>query len=109
MNACAALLGKQNSFGYFPRLLLRLLKRAGKDFGVLDEKDLWIYLRKRIHELRLEHYVRAANVGQFLDDLLRFLSRCHDELVTPEKYADYVPRLERGELPVPASRNRKIS
>ena len=26
-------------------------KRAGKDFGVLDDKDLWIYLRKRIHEL----------------------------------------------------------
>jgi DNA helicase-2/ATP-dependent DNA helicase PcrA len=49
----------------------------------------------------LEHYVRAANVGQFLNDLLGFLSRCHDELVTPEKYAEYVARLERGELPVP--------
>ena len=80
---------------------LDLLKRAGKDFGVLDEKDLWIYLRKRIHELHLEHYVRAANVGQFLNDLLGFLSRCHDELVTPEKYAEYVARLERGESPVP--------
>lgn len=78
-----------------------LLKRAGKDFGVLDEKDLWIYLRKRVHELHLEHYIRAANVGQFLDDLLRFLSRCHDELVTPEQYAAYVARLERGELSVP--------
>jgi DNA helicase-2/ATP-dependent DNA helicase PcrA len=80
---------------------LDLLKRAGKDFGVLDDKDLWIYLRKRLHELRLEHYVRAANVGKFLTDLLDFLSRCHDELVTPERYAEYVARLERGELPVP--------
>ena len=78
-----------------------LLARAGKKFDVLDEKDLWIYLRKRIHELCLEHYVRAANVAQFLNDLLGFLSRCHDELVTPEKYAEYVVRLERGELPVP--------
>jgi DNA helicase II / ATP-dependent DNA helicase PcrA len=78
-----------------------LLKRAKKDFGVLDEKDLWIYLRKRIHELHLQHYVRAANVAKFLNDLLDFLSRCHDELVTPEKYADYVGRLESGEYSVP--------
>ncbi len=97
----AALLGSKIHSATFHDYCLELLKRSRKDFGVLDEKDLWIYLRKRIHELRLEHYIRAANVGQFLDDLLRFLSRCHDELVTPEKYADYVARLERGELPIP--------
>jgi DNA helicase II / ATP-dependent DNA helicase PcrA len=78
-----------------------LLRRSKKDFGVLDEKDLWVYLRKRIHELRLEHYVRAANVAKFLNDLLDFLSRCHDELVTPEKYANYVARLESGEYSIP--------
>jgi DNA helicase-2/ATP-dependent DNA helicase PcrA len=96
-----ALLGKQIHSATFHDYCLELLKRAGKDFGVLDDKDLWIYLRKRVHELRLEHYIRAANVGQFLSDLLGFLSRCHDELVTPENYAEYVRRLERGELPVP--------
>ena len=95
------LLGKQIHSATFHDYCLDLLKRAGRDFGVLDEKDLWIYLRKRVHELHLEHYVRAANVGQFLNDLLGFLSRCHDELVTPEKYAEYVRRLERGELSVP--------
>jgi DNA helicase II / ATP-dependent DNA helicase PcrA len=95
------LLGKKIHSATFHDYCLDLLKRAGKDFGVLDEKDLWIYLRKRIHELHLEHYVRAANVGKFLTDLLDFLSRCHDEMMTPEKYADYVARLERGELPVP--------
>src|ERR1700719_2007343 len=79
----------------------KFLERVGQKFGVLDEQDLWIYLRKRIRELHLEHFVRAANVGQFLSDLLNFVSRCHDELVTPEKYAQYVDRLERGELPVP--------
>ncbi|HXY01018.1 MAG TPA: ATP-dependent DNA helicase, partial [Candidatus Limnocylindrales bacterium] len=51
--------------------------------------------------LHLEHYVRAANVAQFLNDLLEFISRCHDELVTPEKYAQYVASLERGEVPMP--------
>lgn len=96
-----ALLGKPIHSATFHDYCLDLLKRAGRDFGVLDEKDLWIYLRKRVRELHLEHYVRAANVGQFLNDLLGFLSRCHDELVTPEKYAEYVGRLERGELPIP--------
>jgi len=80
---------------------LKLLQRANQDFGVLDEKDLWIYLRRRIRELNLEYYIRAANIGQFLNDLLEFVSRCHDELVTPEKYAEYVERLERGEVPIP--------
>lgn len=80
---------------------LKLLGRVGRDFGVLDEKDLWIYLRRRIRDLHLEHYIRAANIGQFLNDLLDFVSRCHDELVTPEKYAEYVGRLERGEVPIP--------
>src|SRR6516164_611662 len=80
---------------------LKLLRRVGKDFGVLDEKDLWIYLRRRVRDLHLEHYIRAANVGQFLNDLLEFVNRCHDELVTPEKYARYVERLECGEVPIP--------
>jgi len=78
-----------------------LLIRCAKKFGVLDDKDLWIYARKRIRELRLNYFVRAANVSQFFDDLLDFIRRCHDELVGPEKYAEYVARLERGELPVP--------
>ena len=78
-----------------------LLKANGQGFGVLDDKDLWIYLRKRLRDLHLNYFVRAANVAQFLDDLLDFIRRCHDELVTPEKYAYYVGRLDRGELPVP--------
>lgn len=96
-----AQLGKQIHSATFHDYCFGLLKRARKGFGVLDEKDLWIFLRKRIRDLHLLHYVRAANVTQFLNDLLGFLSRCHDELVTPEMYAEYVARLERGELPVP--------
>jgi DNA helicase-2/ATP-dependent DNA helicase PcrA len=80
---------------------LELLRSAHKDFGVLDDTDLWIYLRRRLRDLHLEYFVRAANVGEFLRDLLTFMSRCHDELVTPEKYAQYVAKLESGELKVP--------
>ena len=97
----SALLGAEINSATFHDYCLDILKRAGRDFGVLDEKDLWIYLRKRVRDLHLEHYIRAANTGQFLNDLLGFLSRCHDELVTPERYTEYVSRLESGELPVP--------
>ncbi len=78
-----------------------LLQRRGLGFGVLDEKDLWVFLRRRIRDLRLKHFVRAANVGQFLFDLLDFMRRCQDELVGPAEYARYVGRLERGEVPLP--------
>ena len=93
--------GKMVNAATFHDYCLDMLKRVHKDFGVLDDKDLWIYLRRRIRELRLEHYIRAANVAQFLNDLLEFVSRCHDELVTPERYTEYVERLERGEVPIP--------
>jgi DNA helicase II / ATP-dependent DNA helicase PcrA len=80
---------------------LDLLKQTGKDFSVLDEADLWIYLRRRLRDLHLEYFVRAANVGEFLRDLLQFMSRCHDELVSPERYEQYVEKLASGELPIP--------
>ena len=78
-----------------------LLQRRGAGFGVLDEKDLWVYLRRRIRDLRLKHFVRAANVGQFLDSLLEFMRRCQDELLGPAEYTAYVERLERGEVALP--------
>jgi DNA helicase-2/ATP-dependent DNA helicase PcrA len=78
-----------------------LLNRNGKGFGVVDDKDLWIILRKRIPELNLNYFVRAANVSQFLTDLLEFMRRCQDELVGPEQYAAYLTKVERGELAVP--------
>ncbi len=78
-----------------------LLIAADRKFGVLDDKQLWIFLRKNLRELKLNHFVRAANVSKFLDDLLDFIRRCHDELVTPEAYRNYVCRLEKGELPIP--------
>ena len=85
-----------------------LLKRRGAAFQVLDDKELWVYLRRRIRELRLKYFVRAANVSQFLDDLLEFMRRCQDELVTPEEYAEYVARLERGDIPLPrVAKSRK--
>ncbi len=78
-----------------------LLRENGRQFEVVDDQDLWIYLRRRLRELNLKYFVRAASVSKFLEDLLKFMRHCHDELVSPEKYQEYVQRLERGELPIP--------
>ena len=78
-----------------------LLIDNGKKFGVLDEKDLWIYLRRRIRELNLNYFIKAARLSKFFEDLLTFFRHCHDELVSPEQYEEYVKKLERGELAVP--------
>jgi superfamily I DNA/RNA helicase/RecB family exonuclease len=78
-----------------------LLIRAGREFRVLDDQQLWIFLRRHIRELELKYYIRAASVGEFLKDLLEFMRRCHDELVSPEQYRAYLRRLEHGELTVP--------
>ena len=67
-----------------------LLRENGREFGVLDDQDLWIYLRRRLRELNLNYFVRAASVSKFLEDLLKFMRHCHDELVSPEKYQEYV-------------------
>ena len=76
----------------------KLLNRHDRGFEVLDDTDLTILLRKRIRQLKLKYYVRAARVGQFLADLLKFIQRCQDELVTPAAYRAYVQKLERGEV-----------
>ena len=78
-----------------------LLRENGRQFEVVDDQDLWIYLRRRLRELNLKYFVRAASVSKFLEDLLKFMRHCHDELVSPEKYQEYVQRLEGGELPIP--------
>ena len=78
-----------------------LLARAGRNFQVLDDQQLWIFLRRHIRELQLNYYIRAASVAEFLKDLLEFMRRCQDELVDPQQYREYVKRVERRDLPLP--------
>jgi len=56
----------------------RLLLDAGTRFQLLDEKDLFVLLRRRIGDMQLQHYIKTAAPGKFLDDLLKFFSNCHD-------------------------------
>ena len=79
----------------------RLLQDAGTKFQLLDENDLFVLLRRRMAGLKLQHYIKAAAPGKFLQDLLKFFSSCHDELRTPDDYDAYVTKLERREIPLP--------
>src|SRR5271165_6694892 len=78
-----------------------LLHEAGIKFALLDDQDLFVLLRRRIGELQLQRFTKAADPGKFLRDLMDFFRRCHDELRTPEDYEAYVAQLEREELPLP--------
>jgi superfamily I DNA/RNA helicase len=86
-----------------------LLQDAGKTFGVLTKEDLWVYLRRRISELRLGRYTRAASPGQFLEALLEFFDRCHDEEVDPAAYRKYIEKLRAGNLPLPRVIGSKLA
>jgi len=85
----------------------QLLREAGEDFQLLDQIELWTFLRQRVADLPLNRFLRAANPGRFLWDLLTFFDRCSDELVTAANYRDYVSRVAAGELTPPRVAKKK--
>jgi len=99
------LLGSEDLSGLrtktFHAYCFELLQRNGRGFKVLDQQDLYIYLRRRLRDLELNYYTRAVRPAEFLEALLEFFSRCHDELVDVNEYERYVERLCRGEAPLP--------
>jgi DNA helicase-2/ATP-dependent DNA helicase PcrA len=77
-----------------------ILKRSGKDFHILTPEDFHVFLRQRIHRLDLERFIRAADLGEFLHDLRNFFDRCHEELIGPKQFQEYVDSLHSAmELP----------
>lgn len=93
--------------GTFHAHCYQLLREAGERFDLIDDSDLYVFLRRHQDELKLHYYVKAATPGQFLAGLCDFFKRCHDELRTPDDYDEYVARLKRKEIPLPrVSRGR---
>ncbi len=80
----------------FHAYCMGVLTHSGQSFGVVDENDLYVYLRRRISELPLDHYSKAASPGQFLDALTDFFDRCHDELVEASDFARFVEGVAAG-------------
>src|SRR6185312_7591203 len=50
----------------------QLLRDAGEDFELLDQYELWAFLRQHVADLPLNRFLRAANPGRFLSDLIGF-------------------------------------
>ncbi|HEY7680814.1 MAG TPA: ATP-dependent DNA helicase, partial [Terriglobia bacterium] len=59
----------------------------------LDKYDQWIFLRRHLEELKLDYYFKVSDPGRFLEDLVDFCSRCHDNLVSPADFSAYIERL----------------
>jgi DNA helicase-2/ATP-dependent DNA helicase PcrA len=70
----------------------KLLKAANPGVQPLEDLDHWILLRRNMGALGLKHFKRLQEPGEFLNDFVRFFSRCQDELVTPNDYQTYVDR-----------------
>jgi len=85
----------------------QLLREAGEDFQLLDQFELWTFLRQRVADLPLNRFLRAANPGRFLKDLLTFFDRCSDELVNASTYSEHVSRVKAGEVSRPRVAKKK--
>lgn len=82
--------------GTFHAYCLSILKRSGKDFFVLTPEDVYVFLRQRVDQLGLQRFIKASDVGQFLEDLRNFFDRCHEELIGAEEFQAYVDSLTAG-------------
>jgi len=79
----------------FHAFCFHVLRERQFDRRLLDQVDVWIFLRRRMARLGLESYRKLAEPGAFLHDLNEFFSRCQDELVSPDDFDGYVRKLER--------------
>jgi ATP-dependent DNA helicase UvrD/PcrA len=84
-----------------------LLRNAGQKFDLIDDQDLYVLLRRRIEDLQLQYYVKAATPGKFIEGLTKFFKRCHDELKTPDDFDAYVAKLESKQIPLPRVNHSK--
>jgi DNA helicase II / ATP-dependent DNA helicase PcrA len=99
--AAAKLLSSGLRADTFHAYCFSLLHDAGIKFALLSDEDFFVLLRRRLGELQLKHFIKAADPGKFLKELMEFFRRCHDELRTPDDYDSYCARLERQEIPLP--------
>ena len=79
----------------FHAFCYEVLRKRHFERMLLDEVDVWIFLRRRMDELGLDIYQKLAEPGAFLHELNDFFSRCQDELIEPEDFEQYAQRAER--------------
>jgi DNA helicase-2/ATP-dependent DNA helicase PcrA len=86
--------GDKVFLGTFHSFCTNLLIEHDPDLKPIEEVDHWILLRRNLPLLQLERYRKLAEPGHFLNDFVKFFSRCQDELITPERYDRFVAELE---------------
>ena len=84
--------------GNFHSYCLGILRRCKRDFSLLLPEDVYVFLRQNIADLGLERFIKPSDVGQFLHDLKDFFDRCNEELISPERFSEYVSTLRPGAL-----------
>lgn len=82
--------------GTFHAYCYGLLKRMRCDFFTLVQEDVYVFLRQRIEQLGLKHFIKPSDLGQFLEDLRNFFDRCNEELIGPKQFQEYVDSLVPG-------------
>ncbi|HKW73954.1 MAG TPA: ATP-dependent DNA helicase [Terriglobales bacterium] len=87
--------------GTFHAYCYGLLKRMRSDFFTLVPEDVYVFLRQRIEQLGLKHFIKPSDLGQFLEDLRNFFDRCNEELIGPEQFQKYVDSLVPGSSLIP--------
>jgi DNA helicase-2/ATP-dependent DNA helicase PcrA len=73
-----------------------ILRERHEERPLLDEVDIWIFLRQRMELLGLEFYQKLAEPGAFLHDLNAFYSRCQDELIEPDDFEAHARECEKA-------------
>jgi DNA helicase-2/ATP-dependent DNA helicase PcrA len=77
----------------------RLLERHGLDIGLpttfklLDETTSWLLIRDNFSNFDLDYYRPLGRPTAFIHSLVKYFSRCKDELITPQQYRQYVDNL----------------
>jgi DNA helicase-2/ATP-dependent DNA helicase PcrA len=65
-----------------------------RNFRLLDRTEQWMFFKTIIPRLNLRYYRNLADPMNPVHDFLRFISRCKDELLSPDAYRAYVEGIE---------------
>ena len=79
----------------FHAFCYEVLRKRHFERTLLDKVDVWIFLRQRMEDLKLQFYQKLAEPGAFLHSLNDFFSRCQDELIEPADFERYAEAMEK--------------
>jgi DNA helicase-2/ATP-dependent DNA helicase PcrA len=93
----------------------KVLRESGHEIGIdpgftlLEQAGQWLFLRKSIMEMGLDHYRPLGNPGKFVSVLLEHFSRLKDEDISPSEYVAYAQNsLASAKEPAEAESAKKM-